>query len=86
LTLSPVTGRFDFDRDGKVTAADLSLVRADYLRSLQLLGAPLVGAGAFVPIAAGVERPAPASRSFYTSLLLSREYGDGGPGGSGAVR
>ena len=68
-----------------MTAADLSLVRANYLRSLPLLGAPVVGAGAFAPIAT-VERAAPASRSFYTSLLSSREYGDGGPGDSGAVR
>jgi hypothetical protein len=31
---SPVTGRFDFDRDGKVTAADFAIVRSNYLNRL----------------------------------------------------
>jgi hypothetical protein len=36
---SAVTGRFDFDRDGRVTAADFSIVRANYLARLQPLTA-----------------------------------------------
>jgi hypothetical protein len=86
FTLSSIMGRFDFDRDGRVTAADLLLVRANYQRSLPLLGAPAVAACAFAPIAPAADRALPASRSFYTSLLSSREYGDGGPGGSGVAR
>jgi hypothetical protein len=31
---SPITGRFDFDRDGKVAASDLSLARANASQSL----------------------------------------------------
>jgi hypothetical protein len=38
---APVTSRFDFDRDGRVTAADYSLARSNYFRRLLNLTEPV---------------------------------------------
>ena len=45
---APVTSRFDFDRDGRVGAADYSLGRANYLRRLLPVSTPIVQAA--IPI------------------------------------
>jgi hypothetical protein len=37
FSTSSVTGRFDFDRDGRVSAADFSTARSNYLRRLSLV-------------------------------------------------
>jgi hypothetical protein len=41
FSTSPITGRFDFDRDGRVTAADYVLARGNVLRALPRLVTPL---------------------------------------------
>jgi hypothetical protein len=50
FTFAPVTSRFDFVRDGRVTASDFSIVRANFLRRLTLttVATSLPGAPVFI--------------------------------------
>jgi hypothetical protein len=49
FSTSPVTGRFDFDRDGRVTATDFSIARGNLSGGLALLAAG-PSAGAVAPV------------------------------------
>jgi hypothetical protein len=64
-TNSPVTGRFDFNRDGRVSALDVGAIKAHLNRTLTMLAAP-AGAAAAAPAsqparAAPVPPPAPGA-------------------------
>jgi hypothetical protein len=59
FSTSPLTGRFDFDRDGRVTAADYAQARGNIHRRLQRLVAPAQSvAGGATGATGGTERVA----------------------------
>ena len=51
---SLITGRFDFNRDGKVNALDLAVAKAHFNRSLSMSAAPVAAAAAATAAVQGV--------------------------------
>jgi hypothetical protein len=68
FSTSPITGRFDFDRDGRVTAADFMLARVNVLHYLPRLVAPAPAASA-ASVAGGGLGSAPGTRRVADEVL-----------------